>query len=123
MSFSSTNKRCKQTNFFPFKFFENRKHDFFFAKFHHLFAGIVTICFANSGVKQTKEIVNFCNRTNSTSWIFVGCFLFYRNYRRKSSDFIYIRPFHISNKLTGISGEAFHVAALSFIVYCIKCQR
>ena len=119
MPFSAT---YQQTYFFVVEFGNNVLHNFFFTKFHHLFAGVVTVGITCPCKQQPHKIIYFGNCAHCASWVFVGGFLLNRNYGTQSGYFVHIRPFHISHKLPGIGAKTLHVASLSFVVNGIKSQ-
>ena len=41
----------------------------------------------------------------------------------KPLDAFYVRLFHLSQELSCIRGQGFHVSSLPFRIDCIKCQR
>ena len=70
--------------------------------------------------QQTHIIIDFSDRTDSRTRIARCCFLLDGNGRGKALDQIDIRLLHHLQKLPGISGERFDIAALAFGVNRIK---
>ncbi len=78
---------------------------------------------ADRGVKEPQVIVNFCNRPDGTARAAACGFLIDRNRRAESFDGIDIRTFHLVEKLTGVGGQRFHIAALPFRVDRVERER
>ena len=74
------------------------------------------------GVQQTEVVVNFCHRTYCGSGISVGGFLVDGNSGGQTFNTVYIRLFHLSEKLSCIGGQRLHVSSLPFRINCIECQ-
>ena len=74
----------------------------------------------NSGIKQTQIVINFRYGTHSGTRVMTGCFLVDGNSGRKPINLVNIRLFHLTQKLSGIRGQRFHISALSFRVKGIK---
>ena len=49
-----------------------------------------------------------------------GCFLVDGNSGRKPINLVYIGLFHLTQKLSGIRGQGFHISALSFRIKGVK---
>ncbi len=78
---------------------------------------------SDSRIKQSQIVINLGNGSHRRTWVLVGGFLVNGNSRRKALDYLHIRLFHQSQKLSGISRQAFHVFLLAFGIYGIKSQR
>ena len=79
--------------------------------------------FSHPGKQQTKVIINFRYRPHRGTGIAPRSLLVDGNGRRQSFNVIHIRFVHLSQKLAGIGGQAFHITALPFRVNRIKSQR
>ena len=79
--------------------------------------------FTYPGKQQTKIIINFRYRPHRGTGIAPRRLLVDGNGRRQSFNVIHIRFVHLSQKLAGIGGQAFHITALPFRVNRIKSQR
>src|SRR6266498_4865402 len=75
MTFTSPDQWRKQCDFFPSEFLKNIFYNFFFTKLHHFFAGVVTVCLADTCEEKTEKIINFGNSANGGKRIFIGSFL------------------------------------------------
>ncbi len=64
MSFTTFNERGEDVNLFPFKIIEDEVEYLFVGVLDHLFARNVRKGFSGTGIKQTKEIVNFSDGSN-----------------------------------------------------------
>ena len=78
---------------------------------------------AHPGIQKSEIIINFGYRSHGRPGISVGGFLVDRDWRRKSFYFIYIRLFHLSQKLSGVGGKRFHISSLPLRINGIKSQR
>src|SRR5262245_45636786 len=120
MTLTTPYQWCKQGDLLSKIFLVNICDDLFLAPFYHSLFCIVRIGFTDARKQETKEIIYLRNGSHSGTWIFIRCFLFDGYYRRQPGNLIYIRPFHITDELAGVSTEGFHIAALSFRINGIK---
>src|SRR5699024_3762051 len=78
---------------------------------------------SNPCIKQTEIIINLRYRSDCGSRISIGGLLINGNRRRQSFNAVYIRFFHLAQKLSCIRRQRFHISALSLCVNRIKRQR
>jgi len=85
-------------------------------------AAPVTMTNTDSGVKQTKVIVNFCDSSYRRTRIMtaVRCSIAIAG---QAFYGFHIRLIHLSDKLTRISGKRFHIPPLTFRIDSIESQR
>ena len=67
----------------------------------------------DAGVHQAKIVVNLGHRAHGRARVVACGLLVNRDSRGKAGDLIYIRLFHLPQKLAGVAGKAFHIAALT----------
>ena len=78
---------------------------------------------AYAGIEQAQVIVNLRDRADGGTRVFAGGFLVDGDGGGKPVDGIDIRLFHLPQKLAGIGGEGFDIAALSLGVERIERER
>ena len=78
---------------------------------------------AHGGEKNPQIIVNLSGRGDSRAGIGPGAALFDGDGRRQALDKIDVGFFHLIQKLPGIGGKAFDVAALAFGIERIEGER
>ncbi len=88
-----------------------------------LFATLRTVRNSDSCIHKSEIIIDFRYGSYCGTWISVRRFLVNGNCRRKSLNAFYIRFFHLSQELSCIRRQRFHVSSLSFRINRIKCQR
>ncbi len=88
--------------------------DLVFSVLDHLFACDIGVCFAGAGVQEAQEVIDLGDRTDGRPWIPTGCFLFDADDGAEAVDFFYIGAFYAAEKLAGVGGESFEIAALAF---------
>ena len=123
MSFTTSDKWCKEECFLSFVLFQNQIHNLIFAVFYHFLAGNIRISIACTGIKQTQKVVNFGGCTYCGARIFVCGFLFDGNYRTQPRNFIHIRAFHVAEETACISRESLYIAALPFGKNGVESKR
>ncbi|OPZ67560.1 MAG: hypothetical protein BWY83_02580 [bacterium ADurb.Bin478] len=87
-----------------------------------LFAAAVAIGNADARVKQTQVIIDLGHRAYGGTGIAAGGALFDGDGRRQAFDIVHIRFFHQPEKLAGIGGQGFHIAALALGIERIEGQ-
>ena len=122
LALPSPDDRRQYLNPGPLRQFQNRIHHLIYRLFPDDLAALRTMGNPDSRIKQTKIIINFRHGSNSGTRIPVGRFLVNGNGRRQTGNTLHIRFFHLSEKLTGIGGQGFHIAPLSLGIYRIKSQ-
>ena len=80
----------------------NHVDNLLFGIFHHRLARHIAIGLAGTGKEQSHIVVDFGSGTYCRTWILVGGFLFDADNGRQSRNFVDIRTFHASQKVTGI---------------------
>ena len=78
---------------------------------------------ADARVEQAQVVVDLCHRAHGGARVVPGCLLINRNRGREAVNGVHIRLFHLPQKLAGIAGHAFHIAALAFGINSVKGQR
>ena len=78
---------------------------------------------SNPRIQKTKVIVNFSHSTDSRSWVPVCRLLVNRNSRWKTLNTLNGRFLHLSQKLSSIRRQRFHISSLSLGINCIKSER
>ncbi len=73
--------------------------------------------------KQPQVIVNFRRRCHVRTRIARGIFLANGYCGRDPGDFVHVRFFHALQKLAGIRGQRFHVAALALRINGVERKR
>ena len=75
------------------------------------------------GIEQTKIVVDFGNRPDGRARAAAGSLLLDGDGRAQAVDRIYIRPFHLVEKLPRIGREGLNIAPLAFGIDRIEGQR
>ena len=102
---------------------ENHVDDFLLCVFHHLLSRTPRISHSSTSIKQAEEIVDFCLCAHCRARVFVCCLLFDADNRRESSDFIYVRAFHATKEIAGISRECLYIPSLSLSIDGVEGKR
>ena len=123
MSFTRTHQRCQDINAFSFIITVYQIQNLFFGIFHHLLTRKIGISRTCTGKQQSQIIINLRGCSHSRTRILVRRLLFDGNHRTQSRNLVHIRPFHPSQKVTGIGRKSLNITALSFHKQRIKCQR
>ena len=95
---------------------------------HHFIDGLLVdlppadraVRHADAGVHQAQVVVNFGDGTHGGTRVMAGGFLVDGDSRGKPGDLIDIGLFHLPQKLAGIAGKAFHIAALPIGIDGVK---
>ena len=106
-------QRGEDVNTLPFIIVQDKLEYLLFGIFHHFLAGKIRIGLAGTGIQQAKIIVYLRCRTHGGTRIFIGGLLLYGNHRAQTGNLIYIGTLQIAQKVTGISGKRFDIAALA----------
>ena len=77
---------------------------------------------ADAGVHQTQIVVNLRYRSHRGTRVVACCFLVDGDGRGQAGDLVDIGLFHLAQKLAGIAGKAFHIAALAVGIDRVKRQ-
>ena len=80
-------------------------------------------CASDACEEQAQVFVDFRRCPYRGAWVASRHLLFDGDGRRQSLDIVAFGFVHPSEKLPGICGEAFHIAALAFGIEGIECQR
>ena len=78
---------------------------------------------ADRGVEHPQVIVNFGDGTYGGARAARGGLLLNGDGRRESLDGIHVGPLHLIEKLAGVGGKRFHIAALALGIDGVECQR
>ena len=87
-----------------------------------LFTALRTMGCTHSGPQQTQIVINLRYCAYSRTGVFRGSLLVNGNGRRQTVNGIHIRFIHLTQKLTGIGTETFHITALTLGINGIKSQ-
>ena len=120
---ASTHNRSQKLEFRAFRKGHDRIYHLVNSLFLNLSSAFRTVRDSDSGVQQTKVVVNLRDSSYCGTWIAVGGFLVNGNRRRKSLYALHIRFLHLPEELPRIGRQRFHIASLSFCINRIKCQR
>src|SRR6266581_4474599 len=86
-------------------------------------AAIRAMRHAHRGVDHAQIVVNLCDRPDRRPRRPRGGFLFDGDRRRKPFNHVHFGTFHLIEKLSGVCGQRFHIAALPFRVNSVKGER
>ena len=79
--------------------------------------------YAGPGKQEPQVIVNLGNGANRRAWIMRGGFLLDRDSRRQSVNMIDVGFFHHRQELPGVGRQGLDIAALTFSIDRVECQR
>ena len=102
---------------------EEQTDDLFLGVFHHFLPAGIRIGIAGTRIEQTEEVVDFRHRADGGTRIFVGGFLFDADHGRKTADLVYIGPFEIVEKVSGVGRKSFNITTLTFSINGVEGQR
>ena len=119
---SSTDNRCKNLNLSFFRKCHNNINHLVNCLFVDFASTFWTMRNTNSCIEKSEIIIYFCNSSYCRTRISVSWLLVYRYSRWKSFNTVNIRLFHLSQELSCIWGQWFHISSLTFCIYCIKCK-
>ena len=88
----------------------------------NLSSALRTMRDSHSGIQKSEIIIDFCHCSYCGTGIAVGRFLINGNGRRQTFDALHIRLLHLTQKLSCIGRERFHITALSLCIDGIKSQ-
>ena len=104
-SFPSSHDRRQKLDFCPLRQF----HNLICHLIHRLLFDLLTAVWAvwnpDSRIQETEIIIDLCYRSYSRTWVPVRRFLINGNCRGKSLNTLYIRLFHLSQKLSCVGGQ------------------
>jgi len=78
---------------------------------------------AHAGEQQAQVVVDFRDRADRGAGVVRGALLVDGNGRREAFDGVHVGFVHLPEELAGVSGERFHIAALTFGEDRVECQR
>jgi len=81
-----------------------------------------TVGDSDAGEKKTKIVVDLGNGSDRRPNVPAGCLLLNGYRRRKPLNRFHVRLLHLFQKLAGVSGERFYVAALTFGIQGVECK-
>lgn len=123
MPFTSANDGGKDYDLFTGVVFQYILMDLVFSVLDHFLTGDIGVGFAGAGKKEAHKVIDLRDRTDSGAGVPAGGFLFDADDRAESVDLFYIRSLNASQKLAGVCGECFQIAALTFGVNGIEGKR
>jgi hypothetical protein len=123
LALSSAHHRCQQLQLRPLGQLHNAVYNLVDGLFFDFLAAFRAMGNPDSCVEQTQIIINLRYRTDGGTRVMARCFLVDGDGRRKPLDEVYIRLFHLPQKLPCIGGERLHIASLSLCIYRIESKR
>ena len=115
--------RCQQRQLRLLRILHQLIRHFIHALPFDRFTAVRTVRCSDSGIQQTKIVIDFRYRSDRGTRIPVCRFLVNGDRRRQSLDGINIRFFHLPEELAGVRRQRLHVAPLSFRINGVKSQR
>ena len=91
--------------------------------FHHRLTAQIAVGSTRTCVEQTQIIVDFGSSTHRRTRVLIGRLLFNADHRRKTSNLVNIRTFHIAQEVAGISRESLDIAALTLGENSVEGKR
>ena len=123
LALSAAHHGCQQLQLRPLRQLHNAVYNLVDGLFFDFLAAFRAMGNPDSCVEQTQIIINLRYRTDGGTGVMARCFLVDGDGRRKPLDEVYIRLFHLPQKLPCIGGERLHIASLSLCIYRIESKR
>ena len=123
MTFSIPHQRRQEVGFLSLIGIQYQLKHLLFGVFHHLLTTQVGIGISRSCVEQTQKIIDLRSRAHGRTRILIGRLLLNGDDRAQSRDLIHVRALHVTQEVTGIGREGFHITTLSLREEGIKRQR
>ena len=117
------NERGEEIDGLALVFVENHVDDLLLGVFHHRLAAAVAVGCAGAGVEKAQVVVYLGGGAHSGTGVLVGGLLFDTDDGAESRNLVYVRAFHIAQKVAGVGGEGLDIAALTFGKDGVESQR
>ena len=98
-------------------------HHLIYSLLGNLSATLWAVGNTDSRIQQTEIVINLCYRTYGRTRVTVGGFLVNGDSGGQSFDAFHIGLLHLTQELSRIGGQGFHVASLSLCIDRVECQR
>ena len=122
LALASPDHRRQQLDFCSLRQIHNLVYHLIHRLFADFLAALGTMGNADSGIEKSHVIVNLRYCPYGRPGVPVSGFLIDRNSRGQPLDALHIRFLHLSQKLSRIGGQGFHIPPLSLRVNGIKGQ-
>ena len=102
---------------------EQQFDDLLLGIFHHFLTAGIRIGFAGSRIEQAEEVVDFGDRADGGTGIFVGGLLLNADHRREPADLVHVGTFEVVEKITRVGRKGLDVSALTLGIDGVEGQR
>ena len=119
---TASDHRCQQLDLRTFSHVHDLIHHLVHSLLGDLSSALRAVGNTDPRIQQTEIIVDLCYGTHRGTRVTIGGFLVDGDGRRQPFDTFHIRLLHLSQELSRIGGQGFHIASLSFRIDRIECQ-